>query len=162
MRIRRTARVVVVNARQELLLFRYEDAVALDPTQPDMTVYWATVGGGLEEGETFEAAAQRELWEETGLRTESIGPWLWTRERPLRFSDEAVLFHERYFLARVPDLEVSLVNLLPYERQVYRGHRWWTLTDLRNSHEVVWPEDLVDLLAPVLAGTLPDTPVTIR
>ncbi len=53
MRIRRTARVVVVNERQELLLFRYEDAVALDPTQPDLTVYWATVGGGLEEGETF-------------------------------------------------------------------------------------------------------------
>jgi hypothetical protein len=50
-RIRRTARVVVVNERQQELLVRYEDAITLDPTQPDLTVYWGTVGGGLEEGE---------------------------------------------------------------------------------------------------------------
>ena len=37
MRIRRTARVVVVNERQQVLHFHYEDAIALDPTQPDVT-----------------------------------------------------------------------------------------------------------------------------
>jgi len=162
MRLRRTARVVVVNVRQEVLLFRYEDAMAFDPTQPDLLRYWGTVGGGLEEGETFEGAARRELWEETGLRTEGIGPWLWTRERPLRFPDETVLFHERYFLARVQDAAVSVANLLPYERQVYRGHRWWTLAELQRSQEVLRPEGLAELLAPILDGHLPDTPVSIR
>jgi 8-oxo-dGTP pyrophosphatase MutT (NUDIX family) len=161
-RIRRSARVVVVNERQQVLLFLYEDAVALDPTQPDLTVYWGTVGGGLEAGETFEEAAHREVWEETGLRTEGIGPWLWTRERRLRFPDEAILSHERYFLARVRAQEVSVANLLPDERQGYRGHRWWTLAELRHAQEAVQPADLADLLAPVLAGDLPDTPVTIR
>jgi 8-oxo-dGTP pyrophosphatase MutT (NUDIX family) len=160
--VRHTARVVVVNERQQVLLFRYEDAVALDPTQPDLTVYWVTVGGGLEEGQTFEAAARRELWEETGIRTEGVGPWLWTRERALRFPDESVLFHERYFLARVGDPEVSVANLLPCERQAYRSHRWWTLAERRRSQEAVRPEDFADLLAPVLAGDVPDTPVTIR
>lgn len=162
MRIRHTARVVVVNERWEVLLFRYEDSIALDPAQPDLRVYWATVGGGVEEGETFEAAAERELWEETGLRAERVGPWLWTRERSLRFPDETVLFHERYFLAHVRDAEVSLVNLLPYEREVYRGHRWWTLADLGRSHDAILPERLADLLAPVLAGNLPAAPLTIR
>jgi 8-oxo-dGTP pyrophosphatase MutT (NUDIX family) len=36
--------------------------------------FWATTGGGVEEGETFEQAAIRELGEETGIRTENVGP----------------------------------------------------------------------------------------
>jgi 8-oxo-dGTP pyrophosphatase MutT (NUDIX family) len=159
MRIRRTARVVVVDERQRVLLVRYEDAAALDPTRPDLTIYWATVGGGLEAGESFEEAARRELWEETGLRAERIGPWLWTRKHPIRFSDETVLFHERYFLVYVHHPQVSLANLLPYERHVYRDHRWWVLADLHRTSEVVLPDGLAGLLEPVLDGRLPQTPV---
>ena len=162
MRIRRTVRVVVVDEHGRVLLIRCEDVVALDPLRPGLTSYWGLVGGGVEEGETFEEAAVRELWEETGLRAEVVGPWLWTWQRPLHFPDETVLFDQRYFLVRVRDATVSVANLLPDERDVYQGHRWWTLADLRATHEVVLPEGLADLLAPVLEGHVLDTPVTIR
>jgi len=160
MRVRQSARLVVVDARERVLLFKYEDEAPLDPTRPN-DPYWATVGGGLEEGETFEEAAARELAEETGIRGVVIGPWLWTRETVVLFQGEMLLAHERYFLVRVRGVTVSLAGLLPYERDVYRGHRWWALDELRDCGETDFPDRLATLLANVLAGGIPGEPITL-
>ena len=126
MRVRQSARLVVVDEREHVLLFKYEDATPLDPKRPN-TPYWATVGGGVDGDESFEEAAERELDEETGIRGAAIGPWLWTREKVFVFQGETLLAHERYYLVRVRDVTVRLDGLLPYEREVYRGHRWWAM-----------------------------------
>lgn len=59
MRTRRSARLLILNASHEVLLFRFvhsQDALA-------GSAYWATPGGGVEQGESFEQAAVRELYE---------------------------------------------------------------------------------------------------
>jgi hypothetical protein len=32
------------------------------------------------------------------------------------------------------------------EMATIRGHRWWTVDELRSTHDVVYPEGLADLL----------------
>lgn len=159
-RVRNSARLVLLDEQGRLLMFKYEDEVPLDPQRP-VTQYWATLGGGLEGDETFEQAALRELWEETGIREAEIGPCLWTRERKFVFQGEDILSRERYFLVRVPGGEISLDNLFENERQTYRDHRWWSPGEMRASGEVFFPLSLADLLEPVLAGQLPTEPFQI-
>jgi 8-oxo-dGTP pyrophosphatase MutT (NUDIX family) len=159
MRIRLTARLLVIDERQRILLFKIDDGVALHDQRPDLIIYWNTPGGGVDEGESFEEAALRELWEETGIRDATLGPWVWSL---LHFpSGRSVLFGERFYLVRVAAPQVTFANLLPHEQATHHEHRWWSWADLGASTELFMPPNLAQLLHPILQGIIPPTPLSL-
>jgi 8-oxo-dGTP pyrophosphatase MutT (NUDIX family) len=140
---RPSSRLLILDAHNRLLLFRFEHKKG--PLSGK--VFWATPGGGLDPGESYEQAACRELFEEMGLRSADPGPQVARREAlfPLPTGEEAHA-DERFFLLRVNDLILSQEGWTDIEREVMTEHRWWSLADLRAISEQVWPEDIVDIL----------------
>lgn len=163
MKIRPTARVVLLDERNRVLLIKIEDATVVNRDGPSAGPCWITPGGGLHEGETYEAAARRELWEETGIEV-AIGPCLWTAEARMLVAGEPWLVPTRFFLIRVPGPTPAVVldHLTDdAEPAVYRDHRWWTLAAMRAASERFAPPGLPDLLVPVVAGDARAAPIAI-
>lgn len=149
---RATARVLVFDDRDRLLLLRIEDPRARDP------LFWITPGGGLDSGESFEAGAARELWEETGI-VAPVGPPIWSRRRLGTFDGIAYDVDERFFVVRVDTATIAAGNLTKEEREVLTGYRWWTLDELLAPPEALAPLPVAELVAPLLAGTFVPTPL---
>ncbi len=161
MRVCDTVRLLVIDQLQRVLLINIDDGISLHENRPDLLAYWVTPGGGLEANESFEDAAGRELCEETGLRIESLGPWVWSYERVLRFPDERLRLRERFYLASVAPGDINPTGLLSYEQQTHRALRWWSLPEMAQSDALFLPPDLPRLLGPLLDGDIPDAPIML-
>lgn len=140
---RKTARLLVISPARDVLLFKFlhKDGALAGRN------YWATPGGGLEDGETFHGAAIRELREETGIQVNKVvGPVAARRFSMLLPSGETVLAVEQYFVVHAENLVLSSSEWTLHETQVMADHHWWSAPELRSTGETVWPEALVQML----------------
>jgi ADP-ribose pyrophosphatase YjhB (NUDIX family) len=154
LRIRSAARALVVDDHGRVLLVRFEF--------PGAHTVWATVGGGLEPGETHEDAIRRELAEEAGLDDVELGPEIWTRthvfEPGIKWDGQS----ERYFLVRTPAFEPAPRHT--WEQLNAEGVtaiRWWTADELEASEELFAPSRLSELVRDVLRDGPPEEPVDV-
>jgi 8-oxo-dGTP pyrophosphatase MutT (NUDIX family) len=151
---RSAARVLLLDPADRVLLVRFEDR------QTDYT-WWATPGGGIQPGETPEAAALREVAEETGLRDLALGPCVWLREFEYTWRDRRYRQREHIFAARVATFEPSVAGFELYELDLLPEHRWWSPVEIERSRERFGPRRLGALLRELLASGLPPEPIEI-
>jgi 8-oxo-dGTP diphosphatase len=135
---RPAARILLVDGSGRVLLFRF--------TPDDRPPFWVTPGGALDPGESFAAAARRELKEEVGLDLD-CGPEVARRVVDfLTIEQVEVTADERYFRVDLDACEVDPAGHTPLERRVMTSWRWFDREALAVLDEPYYPVDLVDLL----------------
>ncbi|GAC1331865.1 MAG: NUDIX hydrolase [Candidatus Dormibacteria bacterium] len=156
MAVRRyAARVVVLDPLDRVLLFNWAN-------RRKGTDWWATPGGGLEEGESSEAAGRRELLEETGITADALEGPLWRGSHFFRSGEDLVHQFETFFLARVSSAAVDTRGFDAFEAAIALGHRWWTVDELEASEEEIYPRGLGGLVRGLVRDGVPAKAVTIR
>jgi 8-oxo-dGTP pyrophosphatase MutT (NUDIX family) len=136
---RPAARILLVDAARRVLLMRF--------TPDDRPPLWCTPGGAVDPGESYAAAARRELWEEVGLDLD-CGPEVARRTAEfLTFEGVEVIADERYFRVDIDRHEVRAGALTPLELRVLAGWRWFDVHELADWPETIYPADLAALLA---------------
>lgn len=145
---RQAGRVLLVDEEGRVLLLS-----GSDPDDPAAPGWWFTPGGGAERGESVEAAARRELAEETGLHLDRLGPVVYERRTAFCFGGVDYDQDETYFLARAARFEPDPARRTEAERRVLTGHRWWSLEELTATDETVYPPGLATILKGALRGT---------
>ncbi len=141
------AKVLLVDAQERVLLFS-----GIDRQLPEEPPVWFAVGGAVNDGETLEEAAIRETFEETGIHIEDPGSPVFRRR--FRWVFEGVPYdqEETYFMVRVQEVVPIDAGWTDVEKATITGHRWWTLGDLRQTTDAVFPDGLAQRLEALLAS----------
>lgn len=138
-RIRRAARILLMDEAGRLMLFRFAPV--------DRSPFWCGVGGECDPGEDFHAAAVRELFEETGLAVPHCGPEVARRaDDYLTLEGEPITSDERFFHVRTAAFTPDRSGHTALEQALMREHRWFTRAELATWHEPIFPVNVCDMI----------------
>lgn len=138
LRVRRSSRIIVVAPGPRVLMFRFDI--------PGREPFWVTAGGECDPGESYEDAARRELFEETGLRLDCGGQIARTTPEFITPEGEPVQADERYFIVRVGKAKIDTSRHTELERKVMTRHRWFAPDELGDWPEAVYPDNLAAII----------------
>ncbi|PWN02739.1 NUDIX hydrolase [Nocardioides silvaticus] len=121
--LRLAARVLPVSPQGRVLLLHEQN-----PAAPGV-LYWGSVGGAVDPGESLTEAATRELFEETGIvivPDELVGPVL-RAEQPFTWDGRDYVNDAHFFALPLEEtVEVTFDNLVEAETGNMLGSAWWT------------------------------------
>lgn len=151
------ARVLLLDEHDRVLLMH-----ARDPDNPGHH-WWELPGGGLDNDETLEQAAVREVTEETGIELDQLGPQVWVRESRFRYRNRDHHRIDHVFLARRPGVTATVATRPTENEKLGLLDRvWFSVTELHACPDKLLPASLPTLLEAILTGNVPKEPIVLN
>ena len=162
--IRNSVKVILLNEKNELLLMCADTPKIRSPKRKYLGKFWFLVGGEIEPGESLQEAALREIFEETGILKEKIelGPIVWFGEFDLILNDILTHLKQTFIVAKTNQKKASLTNLTPWEAFVVKKIKWFSLKEIKNSKETIYPILLPKYLPVIISEKYPKKPLKIN
>ncbi|MFH1461567.1 MAG: NUDIX domain-containing protein [bacterium] len=163
MKIRNSVKILLLNDENELLLMCVDDPKTTIINGKYLGPFWFVIGGEIEQGESTAQAAIREIHEETGILKEHIklGPIVWHGEFDLILAGTPTHIKEQFIVAKTKQKKISLENLTQWEKVVVKKIVWFSLDEIKNCNEIIYPIVLLDYLEDIIFEKYPDTPIEI-
>ena len=161
--IRNSIKIILLNPENKILLIGTDDSSIKDKDGGYNGRFWQMIGGKIEEGEDVITAAQRELFEETGLSANDVqfGKIVWKGELVLVMGGIETLIKQRFIIAKTTKTSVTMENLTPEEKPIAKSLKWFSVEEIKNSSEIVYPVGLDEYLSDLLQNGVPDKSINI-
>ena len=157
MKIRKSARAIVINNKNQMFLFQY-----MFDYLEDSKAIWITPGGSLEEGELFEDALKREVYEELGVQLTKESPEVYYRNPIYTLqSGEKVQSVEKFFLVVLEEDTFSFDHWTESEKKRMLAGKWWSVDEIEKSEEEFFSKDVVRILKELSGRKLAEEPQII-
>lgn len=159
-----SVKVLLLNDRNELLLLCADDPKTTQADGKYNGPFWFLVGGEIEEGESFQEAALREIDEEVGLKKSDIelGPVVWFGEYDLILNGVLTHLKQTFIVARTKSKKVFFNNLTAWEKSTLKKVEWFSLEKMHKTCEAIYPASLKQHLPDIIEGKYPQKPFKIE
>ncbi len=138
---RPAVRAILIDQAHRILLLKGHDSTVVNSQH-----WWFTVGGGIRSDETSREALRREVLEETGRLVTNIQETPFSRISRFIFEGREYLQHETFYMVKSEAFDPNPTCLTPMEQRSIIGHKWWTIEELQETAETVYPSQLASWL----------------